>query len=63
MRNRAILILAYTVPLTFGTLSIGGVIRGQQLSGEALGIISAVCGAIAAGVFTVSTNNKGGKDE
>ena len=64
MRNRAILILAWTVPLTFGTLSIGAVIRGQQLSGEALGIISAVCGAIAAGVFTVrNSTDKGGKDE
>ena len=63
MRDRAILILAYTVPVTFGTLSVGAVVRGQQLSGEALAIVSAVCGAIAAGVFTTQSNRRDKKDE
>jgi hypothetical protein len=62
--NRPALILAWTVPLTFGVLAVGAVVRGQPLSGEAWGAIAAILGAIVAGTYTVRNNNdKGGKDE
>jgi hypothetical protein len=64
MRNRAILILAWTVPLTFGVLAVGAVIRQEALTGEAYGFMAAILGAIVAGTYTVRNNNdKGGKDE
>jgi drug/metabolite transporter (DMT)-like permease len=57
------LILAWTVPLTFGVLAVGAVVRGQPLSGEAWGAIAAILGAIVAGTYTVRNNNdKGGKE-
>jgi hypothetical protein len=63
MRNRPALILAWTVPLTFGVLAVGAVVRGQPLSGEAWGAIAAILGAIVAGTYTVRNNNdKGGKE-
>jgi drug/metabolite transporter (DMT)-like permease len=62
--RRPALILAWTVPLTFGVLAVGAVVRGEPLSGEAWGAIAAILGAIVAGTYTVRNNNdKGGKDE
>ena len=68
--RRAIIILAATVPLTFGTLAVGAVWRGAELGGEAWGAIAAILGAIVAGVFTLSIRladkqdkNQGGKSE
>ena len=62
--KRPALILAWTVPLTFGVLAIGAVVRGEPLSGEAWGAIAAILGAVVAGTYSVRNNNdKGGKDE
>lgn len=62
--KRPALVLAWTVPLTFGVLAVGAVIRGQPLTGEAWGAIAAILGAIVAGTYTVRNNtDKGGKDE
>lgn len=62
--KRPALILAWTVPLTFGVLAVGAVVRGQPLTGEAWGAIAAILGAIVAGTYTVRNNHdKGGKDE
>ena len=61
--RRPALVLAWTVPLTFGVLAVGAVVRGQPLSGEAWGAIAAILGAIVAGTYTVRNNNdKGGKE-
>jgi drug/metabolite transporter (DMT)-like permease len=62
--KRPALILAWTVPLTFGVLAVGAVVRGEPLSGEAWGAIAAILGAVVAGTYSVRNNNdKGGKDE
>ena len=61
--NRPALILAWTVPLTFGVLAVGAVVRGQPLSGEAWGAIAAILGAIVAGTYTVRNNNDKKGDE
>ena len=61
--RRPALVLAWTVPLTFGVLAVGAVVRGQPLSGEAWGAIAAILGAIVAGTYTVRNNNdKEGKE-
>ena len=61
--KRPALILAWTVPLTFGVLAVGAVVRGQPLSGEAWGAIAAILGAVVAGTYTVRNNDdkKGGE--
>ena len=61
--KRPALILAWTVPLTFGVLAVGAVVRGQPLSGEAWGAIAAILGAIVAGTYTVRNNNDKKGDE
>ena len=61
--NRPALILAWTVPLTFGVLAVGAVIRDRPISGEAWGAIAAILGAVVAGTYTIKNNDKGGKDE
>ena len=62
-RDRAILVLAWTVPIAFGVLAIGAVVRDRQLSGEAFGMLAAVLGGITAGVFTSKNNNRRDKDD
>ena len=61
--ERAILVLAWTVPITFGVLAIGAVVRDRQLSGEAFGMLAAVLGGITAGVFTSKNNNRRDNNE
>lgn len=61
--RRPALVLAWTVPLTFGVLAVGAVVRGQPLSGEAWGAIAAILGAIVAGTYTVRNNNDKKGDE
>ena len=60
--NRPALILAWTVPLTFGVLAVGAVIRGQPISGEAWGAIAAILGAVVAGTYSIKNNDKGGNE-
>lgn len=62
-RDRAILVLAWTVPVTFAVLAVGAVVRDRQLSGEAFGMLAAVLGGIVAGVFTSKSNQRREKDE
>ena len=58
--RRPALILAWTVPLTFGVLAVGAVVRGQPLTGEAFGFMAAILGAIVAGTYTMKNNDKKG---
>ena len=60
--NRPALILAWTVPLTFGVLAVGAVVRGQPLSGEAWGAIAAILGSVVAGTYTMKNNDKKGDE-
>ena len=61
--ERAILILAWSVPLTLAVLAVGAVVRDRELSGEAFGMLAAVLGGITAGVFTSRSNQRRDKDE
>lgn len=63
MKNhRAALVLAWTVPLTFGVLAVGAVVRGQPLTGEAFGFMAAILGGIVAGTYTMKNNDKKGDE-
>lgn len=60
--RRPALVLAWTVPLTFGVLAVGAVVRGQPLSGEAWGAIAAILGSVVAGTYTMKNNDKKGDE-